>query len=264
VKCSEVHDHFRGIEIGVDWRHTTDGFKAGEPDTEVEALAVAWKPSQEALRTAHGLGARLFIAHESLCVQSPNDDPRGEKASALPSEQPMFEWLEQTGMVVYRCHDVWDRYPRDGVRWAWQNGLSLEGEIIADEYPVLVTEIAPTTVGRLAQLILDRAIPLGQNGVLVNGDLNRPICRVGTGTGAATNPLLMRELGADVGIVVDDYYTYVRMGVHTHDLNFPTIGVNHGVAEEWGIRNLATHLEEAFPGVQVHYIAEQCVYTILT
>ncbi len=264
MKCSDIQAYLKSLGDGVDWSKSTDGFKAGEPSTEVTTIAVAWKPSWEALRTAEGLGAQLFVAHESLCVHAVNTDPRPERVFALPSEIPMFDWLEQERLVVYRCHDVWDRYPKEGVREAWHTGLGLEGAVVADEYPILVTNIAPTTVGALAQHVLDRTVALGQNGVLVNGDLNKPITKVGTGTGASTNPLLMKELGADVGIVVDDYYTYVRMGVHTHDLGFPTIGVNHGVSEEWGVRNLASHLEDAFPALTVHYIAEQCVYTVLT
>jgi hypothetical protein len=42
-----------------------------------------------------------------------------------------------------------------------------------------------------------------------------------------------------------------------------TITVNHGVAEEWGVRNLATYLGEAFPELQVFHIPQRCPYTVI-
>jgi hypothetical protein len=74
----------------------------------------------------------------------------------------------------------------------------------------------------------------------------------------------MRELGADVGILSDDYYTHVRMGTHIRELGFPTIIVNHGVAEEWGVRNLAAYLARTFPDLEVFHLPQRCPYVVLT
>ena len=106
--------------------------------------------------------------------------------------------------------------------------------------------------------------PLKQNGVMVSGDLDRTVCRIATGTGVTTDPVKMLELGADSGIVTDDYYLRVRMGVHARELDFPTVTVNHGVAEEWGIRNLAAYLKREFPMLDVFHIPQYCAYTVLT
>ncbi len=110
---------------------------------------------------------------------------------------------------------------------------------------------------------MSRIQPLGQNGVLVTGDLERPVSRVATGTGAIDDPLEMYELGADVAIIVDDYYRHVREGAHVRELGFATITVNHGVSEEWGVRNLARYLGEVFPELQVYHIPQRCPYVIL-
>jgi putative NIF3 family GTP cyclohydrolase 1 type 2 len=247
----------------VDWARTTDTFKAGDPDKPIETIAVAWKPTWDALQEAHRRGTDLFVGHESICVNAVNGSPEPEVVFALESEMPKFEWLARSGLVVYRCHDVWDRFPEIGIRWAWQKGLHLGGEIVVDQYPYLVTRVEPTTLGHLARHVLAGVQPLGQNGVLVTGDLDRPISRVASGTGAIDDPLEMFKLGADVAIVVDDYYRHVREGAHVRELDFATLTVNHGVAEEWGVRNLARYLEEAFPSLEVFHIPQWCPYVVI-
>jgi putative NIF3 family GTP cyclohydrolase 1 type 2 len=264
MKCRDVHEHLKKQGPWVDWKRTTDTFKAGDPEAEVCKVAVAWKASWEALREAHRRGAELLVSHESICVQAVNGSPDPEVTFALPTEKPKFDWLEETGLVVYRCHDVWDRYPEIGIRASWQKGLELGGKVLVDAYPFFVTEIPPAPLGDVARLILKRVEPLGQNGVLVSGDLDQVVSKVATGTGAIVDPIEMRALGADVGVIVDDYYRTVRMGVHTRELDFPTITVNHGVAEEWGMENLSAYLAESLPELEVFHIPQRCAYTVVT
>jgi putative NIF3 family GTP cyclohydrolase 1 type 2 len=264
MRCIDVHAHFRERADWVDWDRTTDTFKAGDPLKPVYKVAVAWKASFDALREAHRRGADLFVSHESICVKAVNGSPEPEAVFALDSERPKFDWLDASGLVVYRCHDVWDRFPEIGIRWSWQRGLGLGGEVVADDYPLLVTEIAPTTLGNLAQHVLGQIKSLGQNGILVTWDETQRVSRVATGTGVTTNPVRMLELGADVGILTDDYYTHVRMGTHARELDFPTIVVNHGVSEEWGVQNLAGYLAQAFPALDVFHIPQRCPYRVVT
>ena len=264
MRCIDIHEHLRKHGDWVNWERTTDTFKAGDPEKPVRTIAVAWKPSWETLKEAHRRGADLFVSHESICVHAVNGSPEPEVVFALDSEKPKFDWLAETGLVVYRCHDVWDQFPRLGIRWTWQRELALGGEVVADDYPLLVTQIEPTTLGDLARHVLQRVAPLGQNGVMVTGDLDRVVSKVATGTGVTTNPPQMVELGADVGILSDDYYLHVRMGTHARELGFPSITVNHGVSEEWGIRNLAAYLGRTFPDMEVFHIPQRCPYVIIT
>ncbi|MFC1639382.1 Nif3-like dinuclear metal center hexameric protein [Gemmatimonadota bacterium] len=263
MRCLDIATHFRSRGSWVDWGSTTDTFKTGDPSKPVRRVAVAWKASWDALREAVNRGADLFVSHESICVNAENGSPDPEIVHALPTELPKFEWLEETGLVVYRCHDFWDRYPNEGIRDSWQRGLDIGAGIVADEYPLYVTEIEPTTVRDLANHVLRRISPLRQNGVMVSGDLDRRVNKVATGTGVTNKPVKMIELGANVGILTDDYYLHVRMGVHAGELDFPTIVVNHGVAEEWGIRNLAAYMRREFPELEVFHIPQYCPYTVL-
>jgi putative NIF3 family GTP cyclohydrolase 1 type 2 len=261
--CRDLDEHFRKIGTWVNWDKTTDTFKAGEATKPVKKVAVAWKASWDAMKEAVSRGADLFISHESICVNAVNGSPEPEKVFALPSEKPKFDWLEKTGLVVYRCHNVWDRFPKEGIRDTWQRELKLGNKIIADEYPRYVTEVDPISLGDLTRHILKRIKPLKENGVLVTGDMSRMVSKIGTGTGVTVDPEKFYELGADVGIMTDDYYTHVRSGVLAQELDFPTIFVNHGVSEEWGIQNLASYLKRIFPELEVFHIPQYCPYKMV-
>ena len=264
MHCIDVEAHLRRLGEGVDWSTTTDTFKAGDPSRTVKTVAVAWKASWDALRTAVARNADLFVTHESIAVKALNGSTEPDAHFALPSERPKFEWLDRAGLVVYRCHDVWDRFPGQGIRDSWRTGLDLGGRIVADEYPLYVTEIAPTPLRALAHHVLQKIAPLGQNGLMLSGDPERRVSRIATGTGVTVDPVRMKELGADAGIVTDDFYLHVRMGAHATELDFSTLAVNHGVSEEWGVRNLAAYLASAFPELEVFYIPQRCAYSIVT
>ena len=263
IICRDLDEHFRKIGTWVDWDNTTDTFKSGDATNPVQKVAVAWKASWDAMKEAVSRGADLFISHESICVNAVNGSPKPEKVFALPSEKPKFDWLEKTGLVVYRCHNVWDRFPKEGIRDTWQRELKLGNKIIADDYPRYVTEVDPISLGDLTRHILKRIKPLQENGVLVTGDMDRMVSKIGTGTGVTVDPEKFYELGADVGIMTDDYYTHVRSGVLAQELDFPTIFVNHGVSEEWGFKNLASYLKRIFPELEVFHIPQYCPYKMV-
>jgi len=262
--CEDIHKYFKSVGSWVDWNHTTDSFKAGDRTKEINKVAVSWKVNRLTLEKAVQWGADLFISHESIAVRAINESKEQDAYFALPSEKKLFERIDSVNLTVYRCHDFWDAYPGSGVRDAWADGLFGLNTSCSDSYPHRVLEIAPMNLRDLAESILCKIKPLGQNGLLLTGDPDRIITKIGLGTGAATEPLKMIELGAEAGILTDDYYLFVCMGEHMQDLSFPTIIVNHGVSEEWGIKNLAVFIEEKFSDLHVLYIPHECPYKIIT
>ena len=261
MTCQDIANHFKQIGTWVNWDKTTDTFKAGDPSRQVKKVAVAWKASFDAIRQAVSKGADMLVSHESICVRGA-DGP--EINSALPTEKLKFDFLEETGLVVFRCHDTWDRIKDIGIRDTWVKKLNFNGKIVYDGYPFYVTEISPTSVSEVAEHIANQIKPLGQNGVIACGNLDKKITKIGTGTGAIVDPIGLRDTGAQLGVISDDYYVHVRMGVHMNELDFPVILVNHGVSEEWGIMNLASYLQKAFPAIEVFHIPQYCPYKIIT
>ena len=263
MTCQDVANHFKEIGTWVNWDKTVDTFKAGDSSKPVKKVAVAWKATFDALREAVSKGADMLVSHESICVKG-NGSPKPEVNFALPSEKPKFDFLEETGLVVFRCHDAWDRVPKIGIRDTWRKELNIGDKILVDAYPFYVTEVAPISVRDLAKHILKQIKPLGQNGIVVSGNLEKKVTKIGTGTGAIVDPFGLRDAGSDIGIISDDYYVHVRMGVHANELDYPVILVNHGVSEEWGIMNLARYLQGVFPSLEIFHIPQYCPYTIIT
>lgn len=263
IICQDLAEHFHKRGTWVTWHQTTDRFTCGDPGKPVHKVSVVWKASLSAIEEAIAQKADLLISHESICVNADNQSTEPEEIFSLPSEKVKFDLLKKSGLTVYRCHDFWDRFPEQGVRDSWQRGLKLNGKIIVDAYPLYVTEIKPQTVHALAQHILRQIAPLQQDGVLVTGDMNKLVRRVATGTGVTVDPEKLWDLCAEVGIITDDYYRHVRQGVHAQEMDFPTIIVNHGVSEEWGIMNLAKYIQNEFPNLKVHYIRQYCPYKIV-
>jgi len=249
------------MEIGtwVDWSDTTDGFHFGDPETKVHGIVVAWKPYWSALRRVAELGCNFFLAHESIFREGRNDD---ETSAASSHEQPKLVWLQESGLVVYRCHDVWDVIPQIGVRDSWASGLGFEGPPLKLDGYYRLEDVSGRTFGQLCRHVASRVWLVGQEGVLAVGDPDRKISRLGTG--AITELDRMISLGADVCIICDDYFRYVRDGALLQDLEIPFIVVNHGAKEEWGIENFYKYAQEKFSSVPVHFCPQGCPFHIVS
>jgi putative NIF3 family GTP cyclohydrolase 1 type 2 len=261
MEAADIHRHFVELGTWVDWSNTTDGFHFGDPETEVTKIAVAWKPYFSSLMRAAELGCDFFLSHESIFRDGGNGD---ETSAAHSLEGGKLEWLRQSGMVVYRCHDVWDVIPEIGVIDSWARGLGFEGSPVRRDGYYRLEDVSGQTFGELCRDVAAKMRSVGHEGVLAVGDAERSVSRLALGTGAITKLDDMVALGADVCVICDDYFRYVRDGALFQDLDVPYIVVNHGAKEEWGIENLYRHVKEAFEDIPAHFIAQGCPYRIVT
>lgn len=265
MRAGEIDQHMRHVGTWVDWSKTVDTFKSGDPSMDVRGIAVAWQSRFAALKAAHAAGYNLFVTHEPT-FYSHLDTDGGEFPT--PHVAAKQAWLQETGMIVYRCHDVWDVMPAHGIRDSWARGLGLEGPPLAEDerrwyglYPV-----RRQTVQALAQGLAARLSTIGQDQVQVVGDLARMVERLAIGTGAACRVPHMAQLKdrdgrcADALLVTDDGMSFWRDGSWALDQELPLLVVNHATAEEWGMRSLAEYLKVKFPGVPVRHFAQGCQY----
>ena len=262
MRATDVHELFREAGTWIDWSDAADGFRFGDPETEVTGIVSGWKPYWADLKRAKQLGCDLFIGHESIFREGPMD-PVDEGPFASELEHPKLEWLRESGMVVYRCHDLWDSMPEIGVRDSWARGLGFGEEAIAFGTFWRLQDASGHTFGSLAAQVAERVKSVGQSGVLAVGDERRPVTRLALMGGAAMLTEML-ERGADVVVTYDDYFRQVRDGALLEDLGVPYVIVNHGALEEWGVANLAPWLAERLPDVPVHHAKQGCVYRIVS
>jgi len=118
-----VDDYLRSLDGGwVDWDDTTDMVVAGDPDTEITGIAVAWMPYRWTLQRTHDLGSNLLVTHEPTYF---NGQHEGDRMFRFPQVREKQRWIEEAGLVIARCHDVWDRLPGIGILDAWASFLEL-------------------------------------------------------------------------------------------------------------------------------------------
>lgn len=275
MKAKEIREHMVNVGTWVDWEHTVDQFLAGDPESEVTGIAVSWMPTFTTLEKALEAGCNLFVTHEPLYTIVLDEE--GKPVESLPphlihrkglpipfdKEDAWVRkknWLDETGMTVYRCHDFWDDFPEIGIHGAWADWLGFTGKPVASRKYYEVHKVGNITVGELAEKILARVKPLGQDVVHVVGDLNRKVSSIALGTGAITDYRLMRSMGADVLLITDDGTRLWESGQWSLDSDVPLIVVNHSTSEEPGMRTLAKYLREQFEGVKVKEIPVGCIY----
>lgn len=256
MKAVEILDHFRGIGPWVDWNHTVDRIILGDPQTEVKKIAVCWQARTETLHKAVAMGCNLMVVHENIFYRHWDND---EKILKQPQVVAKKKYIEDNGLVILRCHDTWDQVPVVGVIDSWAAQLGLKNRLRLNGFHAVYESPAPTLID-LAQRVAGCTVYLGQDVVQVMGDPKMKITKVGIGCGAITQPDTMVAMGADALIVTDDGIEYLGNGGWAMDKDVGMIVVNHGTAEEPGVRNLATYLGEKFPQVKTVHIPQGCMY----
>ncbi len=259
ITARQIHEHLRSIGPWVDWDGSTcDGFKYGDPDSVVTGIAVGWQSVQSALEQAHEMGCNLFVTHEPTFYSHMDDDTAMLDS---PPARAKRHFLDRTGMVIYRCHDLWDLYPGRGVLDAWAEYLQLAQPTVKSGY-CSVHPVPSTAAWELATRIGQRVAPLGQQSLGFVGTKWRMVSRVAIGTGACTPVRQMIDMGADIVLASDDGTTMWRDGAYAADMGVPVMLVNHTTAEIPGVQQLAAYLGEEFAPVPVEFVGPTCGYEI--
>ncbi|MDH7601064.1 MAG: Nif3-like dinuclear metal center hexameric protein [Armatimonadota bacterium] len=259
MKAIDLHNHMKEIGKWVDWENTVDRFIIGDPETEVKGIAVAWQSRTQALKEAIKRGCNLFVTHEPTFYRHREDS---DSIFSDPQAELKRKFIQDNGLVIYRCHDVWDQMPEIGIVDSWAKHLGL-GRRVASAQFTAVHESPAWTLGDLAKHVAAATEYLGQPWVEVVGDLNKPVSKVGIGCGAIIRVRDMVELGADVIIGTDDGTRYWYTGAWALETDTPLIIVNHASSEEPGLRNLVAYISQQFSQVKTEFIAQGCMYSVL-
>jgi putative NIF3 family GTP cyclohydrolase 1 type 2 len=226
-----------------------EGFRYGDEEAEVSGVLICWMATMAALRQAVAEGCNLVVCHEDLFFPYAFLDPAFEKHITWPVNRARIKVMAEHDLVVYRSHSTLDRAL---ICDEFSRALGL-GESLVREYYYRLHEIAPTTLGDLAQTVKGR---LSLPTVRVTGDLAAPVSRIGLavgGTGLSVNVGFLNGLLAykpDV-IVTGEADEYAMRFVV--DAGVPMLETGHAASENPGLRTLTTVLQERFPDLRVVY-----------
>jgi putative NIF3 family GTP cyclohydrolase 1 type 2 len=249
---------------------SVDKIIIGNPGTLVKKIGTAWMPYWKTCKQAVKEGVNVLVVHEPTFYAHRDleaaewlniENPGTGKQKYLEMRDEKARWIRENGLVIIRCHDVWDKIPDIGIPYAFGQALGFSNDDIVRRetfYNVYRTE--PLSAIELARSIALKLNMAGQPGVAFYGDENYLVRSVGVGTGCICDPMNYMQLEPDLFIAIDDTVRTWIQTTYAEDTGKPLVVVNHGTSEEFGIKLLNEHLAEAFQDFEVIHYDQGCTY----
>lgn len=241
----------------------------GDPEMKIEKIATCWMPYFDVLKEAKKQGANVIVTHEPTFYAHHDELSGASEYSRTPKARKAYEemvekkraWLEENHMAVIRCHDVLDTVEGFGIPYALAEFLGLKNRVYQSEY-YHVYEVAPISAKQIMAQFLEKFKTIGQESFQFYGDEERVVTKIGIGTGCMTDPLMELETGADFFLSVNDTVRTWVQCAFSRDTGIPLAVIDHGAAEETGVRKLSEKLarESGFP---VIHIPEGCGFRLI-
>ncbi len=259
MTAQQLSDSLHALWPHCDPEKTVDKVIAGDPGQKINGVAVCWMPYSSTLREAASLGVNTVVAHEPTFydhweLKKEVSHPRLELA-----KREKAALIDELGLTVIRCHDVWDAVQEIGVPFEWGRFLGLS-ELIKSEQYLNLYRIERQSALTFAKYFASCTSKAGQATVEFYGDPDRMIETVGIGTGCCSEAMRLYDLGADLAVSVDDIARAWIIGEFCHDTGSPMIVVNHGVSEDCAMASLRDKIQELLPHLPIHRIEQGCSY----
>lgn len=251
MKIKEIIEHLESQGDWVNWECTRDHILFGQDSKEIDYVMICWVATTKVIKKAIEKKCHFIITHEN---------PFYMTSTALPSllieaQKEKEVLLKENDITLYRCHDLWDLYPKYGVRDKWAEILHINFQESLQNKYLRISEKFHMSVSELAMHIIKCIEPYNEYGVEIIGDKKQIVHCLGIGTGACTNVLDMYNLGADVCLVSDDginNWVYTQWAMDHH---IPLIVVNHLTSEAPGIEAMSSYLSKVFPNIKFEYVS---------
>lgn len=253
---------------------SVDRIIIGDPGTVVNKIGTAWMPYWDTLKKAASAGVNVMVVHEPTFYTHWDLDAWNKEQVSIPDFamekykeliRNKKQWIEENGMVIIRCHDVWDKFPATGIPFALGQALGFtQDDITRSETYYNIYKTSPASAIEVACKISSALESLGQPGVAFYGDENYPVSSVGVGTGCICDPMQFMHLEPDLFIAIDDSIMTWMQTTFAEDTGRPLVVINHGTSEEYGIQLLNEHLVQAFPAYEVMHFSQGCTYKWIT
>ena len=268
LTAEDVNKYLRSL-IDVE-EPSVDKIIIGDPETPVNKIGTAWMPYWKTCKQAVSEGVNVLIVHEPTFYAHRDleakewiniENPGTGQQKYLELRDEKARWIRENGLVIIRCHDVWDKIPEIGIPYAFGQALGFSNDdIIRREtfYNVYKTEPSPAI--EIARSIASKLDIAGQPGVAFYGDEDYTVRSVGVGTGCICNPMDYMQLQPDLFIAIDDTVRTWIQTTYAEDTGKPLVVVNHGTSEEFGMKLLNEHLTEELKDYEVIHYKQGCTY----
>lgn len=259
MQVKDVVDVLRNEGVWVDWKETRDHLLRGRMDQTICNVGVCWVATLGVLEQAVEQKIDLLITHENPFYVASTHAPEVVVQQARIKE----ELLDKAHIALYRCHDVWDKMPVAGIADQYAARLALP--FIREEHAFLqFAQVDHMCVEDVAKRCAKGLSLDGENGVVIVGDPQASVHRIGAGCGAACNLFDMVLQDIDLAIVSDDAitnYTHLQFAI---DRNLPIIIVHHAACEIAGMKAMQDWLRLQFPQLHCSYLEDDFQFTYIT
>lgn len=241
--------------------NTVDKLEFGNPDTIVTGIATAFLATQEVIEKAKNLGANLIISHEGIFF-SHRCNSKILEANTVYEKK--LETIEDSGIAIFRYHDYPHRYVPDMITAGLLKNLGWETYAVENKQIASILEIPEMTV---QNIITHFKKQLGISNIRFIGDLSMPCKRIGIlvgyrGSGETSIPLLEKE-NLDMVIYGEgpEWETpeYIRDAIY-QGKHRALIVLGHAESENPAMEYLAEQLQNKFPSIPVHFIAQAPIF----
>ncbi|HJN18914.1 MAG TPA: Nif3-like dinuclear metal center hexameric protein [Armatimonadota bacterium] len=244
MQANEIGAYIESLSPG---KGPEEGFRYGEPSSEITGVLTCWMATVDAISAAIDAGCNLIVCHEEMIFPYEFRDPNAVSKLWWRPNVRRLALLGEHRLVVYRAHGMLDRYC---ILDDFARALGLPDPEVREGY-VRIHIVEPLTVRDLAAQVKER---MGMAYVRVAGDLDKVVSRIGLpwgGLGLSLNTSFMQSVIAhepDVFIAgeTDDYG--MRFAI---DAGVPMIETSHATSENPGMRHFAEDLADQYPGLNV-------------
>jgi len=240
--------------IPLSWAEEWDnsGLSVGDPNREVNKIAVALDVSCETVGHAAAAGCQLLVTHHPAIFR-----PLNTVLYDVPAEKAVAAAIKH-GLALYAAHTNWDVSP-EGVNVCLAGALNLEDIMPLQKPTVRNGAWGLGAIGKLkSSLSVKECLELlierwHLTDARAYGDLARKISKIALGGGACGDLWpLAKKVGADVFITSDVRYSE-RNDALSMDLN--VINTDHGETERVWLMALES-VVESVSGLEVETLEE--------
>ena len=199
LTAQQIIDSIR-TNLGVPWQtETLDGFKSGDPSTEVSGVATTAMATMEVLSRAHSEKTNLVLTLEPAFFsrtdgQGPAVPTAGRGMAGISADDPVLlakkDFIQKNGLVVYRFSENWrtrkpDPFATGLAQTMGWTKYQTDGDPFRYEIPAIA-------IGALADALATRL--KARAGIRVVGDPHSRVRRIAMLPGVSPLAVTMKAL----------------------------------------------------------------------